>query len=106
MDLSGIYIHDGRLLRVIEEPEHSRLTMEVELPADEWSEQLVPRHLIFEDVYGYRITEGCINGCPTLLDLSVVGQESRWHWVRLDTTVGYREILCGSVRVVEHDHVA
>jgi len=104
MDISNIYIHDGCLLRVIEEPEHSRLTMEVELPANEWSEQLVPRHLIFEDVYGYKVVEGCMNGNPTLLDLNIVGQEGRWSRVRLDTNVGYREILCSSVKVIEHNH--
>jgi len=101
MDISGIYVHDGILHRVIEEPEQARLTMEVELPVLERDEQLEARLLVFEDVYGYQVVEGCINGCPTLLDLGVVGHESRWTRVRLDTTAGYREILCGSVRVIK-----
>lgn len=100
MDISGIYVHGGILHRVIEEPQQARLTMEVELPVLERDEQLEPRLLVFEDVYGYQVVEGCINGYPTLLDLGVVGQEGRWTRVRLDTTVGYREILCGSVRVI------
>jgi len=99
MDISAIYVHDGTLLRVTEDPAHSRLTMEVELPVLERDEQLEPRLLVFEDVYGYEVHEGCINGCPTLLDLSVVGQEGRWTRIRLDTTVGHREILCAAVRV-------
>src|SRR5438445_13364685 len=74
MDLSGIYVHDGKLLRVIEEPEHSRLTMHVELPVLERGERLEPRLLVFEDVYGYQVVEGYINGCTTMLDLSVVGK--------------------------------
>jgi hypothetical protein len=102
MDISAIYVHDGTLIRVVEDPVQSRLTMEVELPIVEQGEQLEPRVLVFEDVYGYQVVEGCINGCPTLLDLSVVGQEGRWTRLRLDTTVGYREILCASVRVCTH----
>lgn len=101
MDISAIYVHDGKLLRVIEDPEQSRLTMEVELPIIERDEDLEPRVLVFEDVYGYQVVEGYISGCPTLLGLSVTGQEGRWTRLRLDTTVGYREILCGSVEVRE-----
>jgi hypothetical protein len=100
MDISDIYVHDGTLLRVMEEPEHARLMLDVELPILERDERLELRRIIFEDVYGYSVVEGCINGCPTLLDLTVVGQEGRWTRLRLDTTVGYREILCASVRVV------
>jgi hypothetical protein len=99
MDISNIYVHDGKLLRVLEEPEYARMIMDVELPILERDEQLEPRRLIFEDVYGYSVTEGYINGCPTLLDLTVVGQEGRWTRLRLDTTVGFREILCRAVRV-------
>ena len=101
MDVSSIYVQDGTLIRVVEEPGQARLTMEVELPILPQEERLEPRLLVFEDVYGYQVAEGCINGCPTLLDLSVVGQEGRWTRVRLDTTVGHREILCASVRVCE-----
>jgi hypothetical protein len=106
MDVSSIYVHDGTLIRVVEEPEWARLTMEVELPVLPQEERLVPRLLVFEDVYGYQVAEGCINGCPTLLDLSVVGQEGRWTRVRLNTTVGHREILCVSVRVCERPGMA
>ena len=101
MDIADIYVHDGTLHRVIEDPGEARLTMEVELPVLERDEELEHRLLVFEDVYGYQVVEGCISGCPTLLGLSVVGQEGRWTRVRLDTTVGYREILCGSVEVRE-----
>ncbi len=100
MDISDIYVHDGTLLRVMEEPEHARMMMDVELPILERDEQLEPRRLIFEDVYGYSVVEECINVCPTLLDFKVFGQDGLWTRLRLDTTVGYREILCVSVRVV------
>jgi hypothetical protein len=80
--------------------------MHVELPILERNEQLEPRLLVFEDVYGYQVMEGYIDGCPTLLDFSVVGKEQGWTRVRLDTTVGYREILCRSVKVLQHDTVA
>lgn len=78
------------------------MTLHVELPILERDEQLEPRLLVFDDVYGYRVAEGCINGCPTLLNFTVVGTEGKWSRVRLDTTVGYREILWGSIRVLEH----
>ena len=99
VDVSKIYVHDGTLLRVNEEPAQSRITFEVELPDIETETVFLPHRLVFEDVYGYRVQEGYINGCPTLLDLSVVGQDGRWSWVRVDTTVGYREILCSAVSV-------
>lgn len=104
MDISNIYVHDGThdgtLHRVLEEPDYARIIMDVELPVRERNDQLEPRHLIFEDVYSYSVVEGYINGCSTLLDLTVVGKEGRWTRLRLDTTVGYREILCGSLNVV------
>lgn len=103
MEIPNIYVHDGTLLRVTEEPAQARITMHVELPMLEHNEQLEPRILIFEDVYGYNVVEGCMNGCPTLLDFTIVGTEGRRSRVRLDTTVGYREILCRSVRVLERD---
>jgi hypothetical protein len=106
MEIPNIYVHDGKIIRVIEEPEQARLTMVVSLPILEHDEQLESRLLIFEDVYGYHVVEGCINGCPTLLNFNVIGQEERWSRVRLDTNVGYREILCRSVRVIQHQNVA
>ena len=34
MDISGIYIHDSRLLKVVEDAEFATVTMECELPAN------------------------------------------------------------------------
>jgi hypothetical protein len=99
VNVSTIYVHDGTLLRMHEEPAQSRITFEVELPDIETETVFLPHRLVFEDVYGYRVQEGFINGCPTLLNLSVVGHDGRWSWVRVDTTFGYREILCSAVSV-------
>jgi hypothetical protein len=106
MDISGIYIHDGRLLRVIEDTEAARLTMECELPASEWSDDLVPRRLVFDGVQNYRVCEGAISGCPTLLDMQVLGERDGRRHLRLDTTAGYRELDCTAVRVIEHENAA
>ena len=106
MDISSIYIHDGRLLRAIEDSETATLTMECELPVSEWSDDLVPKLLVFEDVYNYRVYEGAIHGCPTLLDIKVVGERDGRSTLRLDTTAGYRELDCRTARVVDHDHTA
>ena len=109
MEISDIYVHDGTLLRVIEDTQKETVTMEVLLPADPMSDDLVPRLLVFSDVYGYQIFEGRQDGCPTILDLSVVeklGNLGKWSRVRLDTNHGYRELCCTSVRVCEHEPVA
>ena len=103
MDISSIYIHDGRLLRVIEDAEAATLTIECELPS-EWSDDLVPKLLVFEGVYNYRVCEGAIEGCPTLLDMEIIGEREGRTTLRLDTTAGYRELDCRAVRVVDRDH--
>jgi len=106
MDISGIYIHDGRLLRVIEDAESATLTMECELPATEWSDDLVPRLLVFEGVCNYRVCEGAIVGCPTLLDLTITGERERRTCLRIDTTAGYRELDCTAVKICDYDRAA
>jgi hypothetical protein len=106
MEIPEIYVHDGTLLRVIEDAEHARITMQVELPILERDEQLERRVLVFENVYSYQVAEGGYNGSPTLLDFKIVGKEAGGSRVRLDTTVGFREIVCSSVRVFEYEAVA
>jgi hypothetical protein len=106
MEIADIYIHDGILLRVTEEPEHARITMHVALPKLELDEALVPRLLVFEDVYSYQVVEGGFNGCPTLLGFNIVGKEAGGSRVRLETTVGFREIVCGSVSELKYEAAA
>lgn len=101
MEISDIYVHDGKLLRVVEDAEQEKIKMAVLLPASPMSEELVPRLLVFDDVYGYQIFEGRVAGCPVILGLSVVEAAGRWSRVRLDTNHGYRELYCTSVRVCE-----
>ena len=64
VEISQIYVHDGRLLRVVEDTEQDTLTMEANLPENPASDELVPRLLVFDDVYGYQIFEGPFQGCP------------------------------------------
>ena len=106
MEITDIYVHDGRLLRIIEDTEQARLTMEVELPKDEWSDELVARRLVFDDAYGYQVFEIPFHGCPTILDIQIVGEQGRWRRVRLDTNAGYREVHCKGVRVLEREGVS
>src|SRR5690242_5647438 len=106
MEISKIYVHDGRLLRVVEDTEDDTLTMEVELPKDERSDDLVPRLLVFDDVYGYQVFEGPFQGRPAILDLQVVGEQGRWRRVRLNTNAGYRELFCTGVRLIDHDQTS
>ena len=99
MNLSSIYVHDGRLLRVIEDAETDILSMEVELPAAADGDALVPRTLVFAEAYGYQVFEGPFQGCPAILDMHVVTEHGRWHQVRIDTNAGYRTVFCTSVTV-------
>ena len=101
MEISDIYVHDGKLLRVIEDLEQEKLRMAVLLPANPKSDELVPRLLIFEGVHGYQIFEGRVEGCPTMLDLSVIEKSGDTSRVRLDTNHGYREFYCRSARVCD-----
>lgn len=106
VEIPDIYVHDGKLLRVVEDMEQDKIRMIVLLPANPTSDELVPRLLVFEDVYGYQIFEGRVDGAPVMLNLSVVGKWQHWSRVRLDTNYGYRELYCKSLRVCEPDHVA
>jgi hypothetical protein len=101
MEISDIYVHDGKLLRVIEDTEQDKLRMVVLLPASPTSDDLVPRLLVFEGVHGYQISEGRAEGAVTMLNLSVVGKSEKFSRVRLDTNRGYREFYCISGRVCE-----
>jgi len=101
MEISDIYVHDGKLLRVVEDLVQEKIMMAVMLLSSPTSDEFVPRNLIFEDVYGYQIFEGRVDGCPTKLDLSVVETSGKWSCVRLDTNHGYRELYCTEVRVCD-----
>ena len=106
MKISDIYVHDAQLHRVIEDIEADTLTMEVELPILERDEQQEPRLLVFDDAYNYQVFEQPWHGLVTILDMHIVGEQGRWHHVRIETNAGYRELFCTGVRVLEHDHVA
>ena len=106
MDIRGIYVHDGRLLQVVEDTLLDTLTMHVELPASEWADNLVPRLLVFDEVYGYMVYEGPFDGSPAILAMSIVGEQGRWIRVRMDTNAGYRELYCTAVKVFEPSGVA
>ncbi|MCW5558853.1 MAG: hypothetical protein KIT22_13625 [Verrucomicrobiae bacterium] len=106
MNISDIYVHDAQLHRVIEDIETNTLTMEVELPILKRDEQQEPRLLVFDDAYNYQVFEQPWYGIVTILDMHIVGEQGRWHHVRIETNAGYRELFCTGVRVLEHDPVA
>lgn len=100
MDLSHIYVHDGQLLRVIEDTRDDTLTMEVELPVDSESDDFVPKFMVFENAYNYQVHEIPFSGNPTILDMKVIGQSGRWWRVRMDTNAGYREWYCTGFKIL------
>jgi hypothetical protein len=105
MEISDIYVHDGRLHRVIEDLAAGTVTMEVELPVLKRAEALEPRLLVFEDAYNYKVFESPMEDRVTILDMNVVGKQGPWHQVRIETNGGYREIFCRGVKVLAHDGV-
>jgi hypothetical protein len=105
MEVSEIYVHDARLYRVIEDLEADLIVMQVDLPILELNEELQPRFLVFEDVYGHQAFEGPIVGTTVILDMHVVGRTGGWQQVRIETTAGYRDLFCVSVRVSEDNPI-
>lgn len=99
MDISGIYVHDAVLHRVIEDIEADTVTMEVELPILERDEAFEPRRLVFDGAYNYQVFEQPWHGIVTILDMHVVGADGRSHQVRIETNAGYREVWCTAIRV-------
>ena len=106
MDISTIHFHDTQILRVIEDCEADTLTMEVEYPVDWEHNVFEKRLLVFEDVHGYQTFDGPFQGCPTILDASIVSTDGRWSRVRLETNAGHRELSCTAVRLIDYDRVA
>lgn len=102
-DIASIYVHDGRLLRVIEDTERDTLTMEVELPTSPDSDDLSPHLLIFEDIHGYQVFDGPFKGVPAILNMKVIGEDGRWQRIRIETNAGNRELFCTAVRVTDPD---
>lgn len=106
MDISTIHFHDTQILRVVEDCEADTLTMEVEYPVD-WERNIFEKRLlVFEDVHAYQILDGPFQGCPTILDASIIGTDGRWSRLRLETNAGRRELSCTAVKLVEYDRVS
>ncbi len=66
MNLDELYVHDGRLRRVVEECGAQTLLLEVDLPANEWSDELEPKRILLREVYGYTVEGGPFEGTPAI----------------------------------------
>ena len=91
MNFEQIYVHDGTLKNVIENTKERKMTLLVDLPRDEWNEDLIPKRIIFYDVLNYSVHEGPDHRERTLLDLQIVGVAESRQKIRMETTSGYRE---------------
>lgn len=67
------------------------MTLLVDLPKDEWSDELIPKRIIFHDVLNYIVHEGSDYGDRTILDLHIVAVTESRQKIRMETTSGYRE---------------
>lgn len=106
MDISSIHFHDTQILRVIEDCAADTLTMEVEYPVDWEGNVFEKRLLVFDDVRGYQISDWPFQGCPTILDVSIINTDGKWSRVRLETNAGPRELSCTAVRLIDYDRRA
>jgi hypothetical protein len=91
MNFDQIYVHDGTLKSVIENPKDRKMTFLVDLPKDEWIDDLIPKRIIFHDVLNYSVHECPEHGERTILDLQIVGVSESRQKIRMETTSGYRE---------------
>ena len=100
VNISDIHFHDSQILRVTEDPSNDTLTMEVMYPVDWQDNRFENRRLIFTDAYSYQVFEGPFLGYPTILDAKISTTVDRWSKIRLETTAGFREVMCVSVNLV------
>jgi hypothetical protein len=97
MNLSDIHVQGAELVRVLEDLEQAKLKLVV-LFGGARSKNTGGRVRGFDGVARYRIFEEPGAGCPTILNLSAAEASDGSHCVRLDTSRGYREIHCTTVR--------
>jgi hypothetical protein len=106
VNISDIHFHDSQILRVTEDPSNDTLTMEVMYPVDWQNNRFEHRRLIFTDAYSYQAFEGPFLGCPTILDAKITTTVDRWSKIRLETTAGFREVMCVAVSLVSMNQEA
>ena len=90
MNLEGIYVHDGMLIEAHEDCGTQTLVLDVDLPADEWSEDLVPKRITLREVYGYCTNDGPFEGTPAILEIDKIEEKGRWTKYHLGTNAGTR----------------
>jgi|JI6StandDraft_1071083.scaffolds.fasta_scaffold19748_5 hypothetical protein len=94
-----IHWHDSLILYVHITPERDRIEMHLLCPEEWRSNTFTEQTVIFENAYGYKEFEGPIEGSPTILSVSIAGQNEQWSLVRLETNAGYREVYCRDVYI-------
>jgi hypothetical protein len=100
MDLTHIFFHDSEIIRVIEDTRTDDLFMEIEYPTN-WEESIFePRRLVFRDVLEYEVHEGPFYGRPTILDVNEVEQKGERPVLQIETTAGFRQLLCSMVELL------
>ena len=103
MKLDDIYIHDAKLRAVHENCATRQLVMDVDMPADEWSDQLVPRRLTLLEVKGYAVDEIMLEGVPTILGIRQIGTDADRTTYRIDTNAGTRTLSITGFRIQDRD---
>ena len=101
MNVDQICVHDGTLKSVIENPKDRKMTLLVDLPRDEWNDDLIPKRIIFYDVLNYSVHEGPDHGIRTILDLQIVGISESRQKIRMETTSGYRDWEASAFEVLD-----
>ena len=99
MKLDEIYIHDAKLRAVHEDCDSGQLVMDVDMPADEWSDELVPKRLTLMGVQGYAVNEIALEGDPTILGIEQLGPHADSTMYRIDTNAGTRVLSITGFRI-------
>lgn len=103
MKLDDIYIHDAKLRAVHEDCESKELVMDIDMPADEWSDQLVPRRLTLFEVKGYAVDEIMLEGVPTILEITQLRTDADSTTYRIDTNAGTRTLSITGFRIQDRE---
>ena len=97
MLLDDIHWHDALILSVRITPERDLVEMRLLLPEEARANTFSEQTVVFENAYGYKEFEGPFQGSPTILSVSVAGQNGRWSQLRIETNAGHREVFCTDV---------
>jgi len=99
MNISEINWHDSVIERVVEDTDSDIIRFEVDYPVDWDNQKWEKRTIYFTDALYYEVHEGPFAGCPTILDVGIIGEKDARKIVRIETNAGYRQLAFKNLRL-------